>query len=187
MFNKVILVGNLTRDIELRYTNGNMAIASTGLATNRVYKTQSGEQRNDVMFIDITFFSRSAEIANQYLKKGSKILVEGRLVFDQWTDQNGQKRSKHSITVETMKMLDSRSEAAPQTHQNSNSNNYGGGYNSNNQTQQNSAYQPAYQDQVSNQNMSQSQPKNSEMQSTPSPQQAEKIPSYDVDDDDIPF
>ena len=67
-----------------------------------------GEEKEEVMFIDITFFGRSAEVANQYLRKGSKILVEGRLNFEQWVDQNGQKRSKHSVIAETMQMLDSK-------------------------------------------------------------------------------
>ena len=107
MFNKVILVGNLTRDIELRYSQGGMGIAKTGLATSRKF-TANGEKKEEVCFIDITFFGRSAEIANQYLRKGSKILVEGRLSFEQWADQNGGKRSKHSVTVENMQMLDSR-------------------------------------------------------------------------------
>jgi len=106
MFNKVILVGNLTRDIEFKYSQGGMAIASTAIATSRKY-TSNGEKKEEVCFVDITFFARSAEIANQYLKKGSKILVEGRLNFDQWVDQQGQKRSKHSVVVETMQMLDS--------------------------------------------------------------------------------
>jgi len=107
MYNKVILVGNLTRDIELRYSQSGMAIASTAIATSRKF-TSNGEKKEEVCFVDITFFARSAEVANQYLKKGSKILVEGRLSFDQWVDQNGQKRSKHSVTVETMQMLDSK-------------------------------------------------------------------------------
>ena len=105
MFNKTILIGNLTRDIELRYLPSGTAIGSTGIATNRKYKNQNGEQIEEVCFIDITFFGRTAEIANQYLRKGSKILVEGRLKYDQWTDQNGQKRSKHSIAVESLEML----------------------------------------------------------------------------------
>ncbi|OHE16009.1 MAG: single-stranded DNA-binding protein, partial [Sulfurimonas sp. RIFOXYB2_FULL_37_5] len=109
MYNKVILVGNLTRDIELRYSQGGMGIASTGLATSRKF-TVNGEKKEEVCFVDITFFARSAEIANQYLRKGSKILVEGRLNFDQWVDQNGQKRSKHSVVVETMQMLDSKND-----------------------------------------------------------------------------
>jgi len=108
MYNKVILVGNLTRDIELRYTQGGLAIAKVGLATNRRYKSQSGEQKEEVCFVDVNIFGRTAEVANQYLKKGSKILIEGRLVLEQWNDQSGQKRSKHSVTAETMQMLDSK-------------------------------------------------------------------------------
>ncbi|MDQ1268483.1 MAG: single-strand DNA-binding protein [Campylobacterota bacterium] len=108
MYNKVVMLGHLTRDIELRYTQGAMAIANTGLATSRKFKAQTGEQKEEVCFIDITFFARSAEIANQYLRKGSKILVEGRLNFEQWSDQNGAKRSKHTIVVESMQMLDSK-------------------------------------------------------------------------------
>jgi len=107
MFNKIILVGNLTRDIELRYSQGGMAIAKTAIATSRKF-TSNGEKKEEVCFVDITFFGRSAEVANQYLRKGSKILVEGRLNFEQWVDQNGGKRSKHSVTVETMQMLDTK-------------------------------------------------------------------------------
>ena len=106
MYNKVILVGNLARDIEIRDTQSGTAIGNTGIATNRKWKDQSGEQKEEVMFIDITFFGRTAEIANQYLRKGSKVLVEGRLVLEQWTAQDGSKRSKHSVTVQEMKMLD---------------------------------------------------------------------------------
>jgi len=114
-FNKVILVGNLKRDIELRYSQGGMGIANTAIATSRKF-TSNGEKKEEVCFVDITFFARSAEIANQYLRKGSKILVEGRLKLDDWVDQNGQKRSKHSIVVETMQMLDSKdnTETTPQ-------------------------------------------------------------------------
>lgn len=108
MFNKVVLVGNLTRDIEMRHSQSGTAIAKTGIATNRKFKSQSGEQKEEVMFVDLTFFGRTAEVAQQYLHRGSKILVDGRLVFDQWTDQNGQKRSKHGITVDLMQMLDSK-------------------------------------------------------------------------------
>lgn len=105
MFNKIILVGHLTRDIELRYSQGGMGISTTALATSRKF-TVNGEKKEETCFVDITFFGRSAEVANQYLHKGSKILVEGRLHFEQWVDQNGQKRSKHSVVVETMQMLD---------------------------------------------------------------------------------
>ncbi len=110
MFNRVILVGNLTRDPELRYMPSGGAVCTTGIATNRKYKKQDGSQGEEVCFIDITFFGRTAEIANQYLNKGKKILVEGRLKLDQWTDQNGAKRSKHSVIVDNMQMLDNRSQ-----------------------------------------------------------------------------
>ena len=105
--NKVILVGNLTRDIQLRYSQSGGGIANTAIATSRKF-TSNGEKKEEVCFVDITFFGRSSEVANQYLRKGSKILVEGRLNFDQWVDQSGQKRSKHSVIVETMQMLDSK-------------------------------------------------------------------------------
>ena len=104
MFNKIVLVGHLTRDIELKYTKGGAAIGSTGIAVTRKY-TLNGKKREETCFIDIAFFGKSAEIANQYLNKGSKLLIEGRLKFDQWTDNNGQNRSKHSIAVESMEML----------------------------------------------------------------------------------
>ena len=107
MFNKIILVGNITREIELRYSQSGSAIANTSIATSRKF-TVNGEKKEEVCFVDITFFGRSGEIANQYLRKGSKILVEGRLNFDQWVDKDGQKRSKHSVIVESMQMLDTK-------------------------------------------------------------------------------
>ena len=119
MFNKIILAGNLTRDIEIKYTPGGLQIANTGIATNRKFKSQTGEEKEEVMFIDITFFGRTAEVANQYLRKGSNVLVDGRLKLDQWTDSTGQKRSKHSLIVETMKMLGGRepdSDFKPESH-----------------------------------------------------------------------
>lgn len=104
MFNKVVLVGYLTRGIELRYTTSGSAIGNCAIAVTRKFSV-NGEKREETCFIDITFFGKHAEIANQYLSKGSKLLVEGRLKFDQWTDNNGQNRSKHSIAVESMEML----------------------------------------------------------------------------------
>ena len=104
MFNRIVLVGNLTKNIDLRYTQGGAAIGSSGIAVTRKY-TLNGEKREETCFIDITFFGKQAEIANQYLNKGSKLLVEGRLKFDQWTDNNGQNRSKHTVAVENMTML----------------------------------------------------------------------------------
>lgn len=107
MYNKIVLVGNLTRDVEIRYSQNGSAIAKTSLATSRKF-TLNGEKKEEVCFVDITFFGRSGEVANQYLRKGSKVLIEGRLTFDQWTDQNGQKHSKHSVIVDNMQMLDSK-------------------------------------------------------------------------------
>lgn len=104
MFNRIVLVGHLTRDIDLRYTQSGAAIGSCGIAVTRKY-TLNGEKREETCFIDITFFGKQAETANQYLGKGSKLLVEGRLKFDQWTDNNGQNRSKHTVAVENMEML----------------------------------------------------------------------------------
>jgi len=131
MFNKIVLVGNLTRDIELKYAQSGTAIGKTAIATSRKF-TSNGEKKEEVCFVDITFFGRSAEVANQYLKKGSKILVEGRLNFEQW-DQDGQKRSKHSIVAETMQMLDSKQDSQQNQQQ--------GGYSQ--QPQQQQYQQPA--------------------------------------------
>ncbi len=111
MFNKVILVGNLTRDCELRYLPSGSAVCTTGIATNRKFKAKDGTQKEEVCFIDIIFFGRTAEIANQYLGRGKKVLVEGRLKLDQWTDQNGGKRSKHSVTVDNLQMLGSKNDS----------------------------------------------------------------------------
>lgn len=109
--NKVFLVGNITRDIELRHTASGTAVATTGIACSKKFKKQDGSQAEEVMFIDLTFFKRSAEIANQYLAKGSKIAVEGSLKLDTWEDKSGGgKRSKHSVTVEAMEMLSPKGE-----------------------------------------------------------------------------
>jgi single-strand DNA-binding protein len=124
MFNKVILIGNLTRDVELRYTGSGSAVAKFGLAVNRNWKDRnSGEKREEVCYIDINIFGRSAEIANQHLGKGRRVLIEGRLVFEQWQDQNGQKRSKHSVSAESFQFLDARGEA-PTSGGNSYNNDY---------------------------------------------------------------
>ena len=102
--NKVIIIGHLARSIELKYTQSQMAIGKTAIAVTRKY-TLNGEKREETCFIDLTFFGKQAEIANQYLNKGSKLAVEGYLKFEQWQDNNGQNRSKHSIAVESMEML----------------------------------------------------------------------------------
>jgi len=117
MYNKIILAGHLTRDIGLRYAPSGKAVGNTAIATTRKFKSQSGEQKEETLFVDITFFGRSAEIANQYLRKGSKILVDGRLKLDQWTAQDGSKHSKHSVVVESMQMLGSKDDNAQPTQQ----------------------------------------------------------------------
>ena len=124
MYNRVILIGHLTRDVELKYTPNGTAIGQFGIATNRNYKdTSTGENKQEVMFIDIKVFGRSAEIANQYLHKGSKALIEGRLAFDQWVSQSGQKMSKHSVIAEKVQFMDNKSNNA-QTNQAPNTGNY---------------------------------------------------------------
>jgi single-strand DNA-binding protein len=170
MFNKIILVGNLTRDIELKYAQGGSAIANTAIATSRKF-TVNGEKKEETCFVDITFFGRSGEVANQYLRKGSKILVEGRLKFDQWVDQtSGQKRSKHSVIVETMQMLDSRSEGGSQ-----------GGYNEYSDAGGNSGYdapsalKAAY------------TPPPSYSKPAPARMPENNLPEIDINEDEIPF
>jgi single-strand DNA-binding protein len=107
-FNKVILVGNLTRDPEMRYTPKGMAIAKLGLAVNRVWKNEAGESKEEVTFVDIDAFGRQAETISQYMKKGSPILIEGRLRLDQWDDkQTGQKRSRLGVVLEGFQFLGS--------------------------------------------------------------------------------
>jgi single-strand DNA-binding protein len=107
-FNKVILVGNLTRDPELRYTPKGMAIAKVGLAVNRNWTSESGEKKEEVTFVDVDIFGRTAENVAQYMKKGRPILIEGRLRLDQWDDkQTGQKRSRLGVVAETVQFLGS--------------------------------------------------------------------------------
>ncbi|WP_407716390.1 single-stranded DNA-binding protein [Campylobacter lanienae] len=122
MFNKVILTGNLSKDIILK-SGSNITIANTTIAVNRKLKNQNGDTSEEVLFIDITFFGRQAEIANQYLNKGSKVLIEGRLKYDTWQDQNGQNRSKHSVVVESMEMLGGQNTGTNQNNQSPNTNN----------------------------------------------------------------
>jgi single-strand DNA-binding protein len=107
-FNKVILAGNLVRDPELRYTPKGTAVAKIGLAINRQWKDESGQQKEEVTFVDVDAFGRQAEVVSQYLKKGRPILVEGRLKLDQWDDkQTNQKRSRLGVVLESFQFLDS--------------------------------------------------------------------------------
>ena len=107
-FNKVILMGNLTRDPELRYTPKGTAIAKIGLAVNRVWTNEAGEKKEEVTFVDVDVFGRTAENVGQYMRKGRPILVEGRLKLDQWDDKaTGAKRSKLGVIADTVQFLGS--------------------------------------------------------------------------------
>lgn len=165
MYNKIILAGNLTRDVEVRYTQDGSAIGNTAIATSRKFKSQTGEQKEEILFVDITFFGRTAEIANQYLRKGSKVLVDGRLKLDQWTAQDGSKRSKHSVTVENLQMLGSKDDGQAQS----------GGYN--NAPSGSNYSQPA----PAHGAPSSPSPQAASQQSTPS-----NIPEIDIDESE-PF
>ena len=106
-FNRVILVGNLCRDLELKYTQSGLAVTEVGLAVNDRRKNQNGEWIEETTFVDITLWGRTAEVASEYLSKGSPVLIEGRLKLDQW-ETDGQKRSKLRVVGEKMQMLGGR-------------------------------------------------------------------------------
>jgi single-strand DNA-binding protein len=107
--NKVMLIGNLTRDPQLKYLPNQTAICEFGLAVSRKYKAANGEQREDTAFVDCTLFGKGGEIFNQYMTKGKPVFVEGRLKYDTWDDKNGGgKRSKMSVVVEDFQFLGGR-------------------------------------------------------------------------------
>jgi single-strand DNA-binding protein len=168
MYNKVILVGRLTRDVELKYAPSGTAISKFGLATNRTYKDNTtGENKQEVMFIDITVFGRSGEIANQFLRKGSKVLIEGRLILEQWIDSTGQKKSKHSIVAEKIQFMETKAEAENNQYDNQHT---------------------ATSTSASASNNSKPQRTQAHKQTKPQPQpQQEEIPSINIDEEDIPF
>ena len=103
-FNRVILMGNLTRDVQLRFTQNETAVTDIGLAINERRKDQSGEWVDEPVYVDVTLWARTAEVASEYLSKGSPVLIEGRLRLDTWED-NGQKRSKLRVVGERLQML----------------------------------------------------------------------------------
>jgi single-strand DNA-binding protein len=109
-FNKVILVGNLTRDPQVRYTTGGTALAEIGMAVSRQwFDKQTNQKKEETTFVDVTLWGRQAEVAGEYLAKGRPVLIEGRLQLDQWDDkETGQKRSKLRVVGESMQMLGSR-------------------------------------------------------------------------------
>ncbi len=109
--NRVLLIGNLTRDPDLRYTPKGTAVTEIGLAVNRVYSAEDGERKEETTFVDVTLWAKLAEIAGQYLKKGRPVFIEGRLQLDTWDDkQTGQKRSKLRVVAENIQLLGSRQE-----------------------------------------------------------------------------
>jgi len=104
-FNKVLLLGNLTRDPQLSYLPSQTAVVDFGLAVNRKWKGQDGTMKEDTCFVDCRAFGKSAENLDKFCKKGNPLFVEGRLTFDSWTAQDGSKRSKHRVTVENFQLL----------------------------------------------------------------------------------
>lgn len=106
--NRVLLIGNLTRDPELRYLPSNTPVVSFGLAINRQWRNQQGEQQEEVTFVDCEAFAKQAEVINQYMNKGRPIFIEGRLRLDQWQDKEGNKRSRMKVVVENFQFLDFR-------------------------------------------------------------------------------
>ncbi len=194
MYNKVVLMGNLTRDIEIRYSQSGSAIGNTGIAVNRKWKSATGEQKEEVMFVDLTLFGRTAEIANQYLRKGRQVLIDGRLNLDQWTAQDGTKRSKHSVIVENLQMIGGRDDAQ-QSNSTYGQSNGGSSYNQQEQQQGGQSYQTqgqqggqSYQPQGQQQYGSQqSAPAQSQPQRHVEQAPTHEIPDIDINEDEIPF
>ena len=104
-FNKILLMGNLTRDPQLSYLPSQTAVVEFGLAVNRRWTGKDGQSRDETCFVDCRAFGRQAENINKYLSKGRAVFVEGRLTFDSWTAQDGTKRSKHRVTVENFQFI----------------------------------------------------------------------------------
>jgi single-strand DNA-binding protein len=104
-FNKILLIGNLTRDPQLSYTPNQTPVVDFGLATNRKWTGQDGSQREETCFVDCRMFGKRAEVINKYCKKGNPLFIEGRLTFDSWEAQDGSKRSKHRVTVMNFEFL----------------------------------------------------------------------------------
>ncbi len=103
--NKVFLMGNLTRDPELRYTPAGLAVASFGIAINRAWTAKTGEQKEDVCYVDVNIFGRRAEVVGEYFSKGNPIFIEGHLQFHQWETKDGQKRSTLRVTAENFQFI----------------------------------------------------------------------------------
>lgn len=113
-FNRVILIGNLTRDIELRYLASGMAVTDIGLAVNDRRKGANGEWVEETSFVDVTVWGRTAEVMSEYLSKGSPVFIEGRLKQDTWEAQDGQKRSKLKVVCERMQLIGGKGQGGPE-------------------------------------------------------------------------
>jgi single-strand DNA-binding protein len=155
--NRVLLIGNLTRDPEVRYTPKGTAVTEIGLAVNRIYSGEDGEKKEEVTFVDVTLWARQAEVAGQYLKKGRPVFIEGRLQLDSWDDkQTGQKRSRLRVVAENLQLLGSRQDAEGSPPSASGS-------------------------------FSTSPPRRTPSTSAPSPRPEPRDPDLDTEPDDIPF
>jgi len=177
MYNKVIMIGNLTRDIELKYLPSGSAIANGAIATSHKYKMQNGEQKEEVCFLDFSIFGKGGEIFNQYVRKGSKVMLEGRLVFQQWKAQDGTNRSRHALSVTEFKFLDGKSDS-----QDMGGNNYNAPQQQQPQQNYNAPQQQYNQQPQQNYNAPQQQ-QNSGMNNS----YEQNIPTIDIDNDEIPF
>ena len=112
-YNKIMLMGNLTRDPQLSYLPSNTPVVEFGLAVNRKFKRQDGEQGEETLFVDCRAFGRMAELLNQYCTKGKPLFIEGRLQLDRWQDKDGNNRSKHRVFIENFQFVDSRGGGRP--------------------------------------------------------------------------
>ena len=107
-YNKVLLMGNITRDLQLKHTAGNQAVVEIGLAVNRRYRTKDGQDREETTFVDCECWGPRAEVIAKYFSKGKPIFIEGRLKLDTWEDKDGQKRSKMRVVVDDFQFVESR-------------------------------------------------------------------------------
>lgn len=168
--NKVMIIGNLTRDPELRYTPKGTAVTELGIAVNRRYTAENGEKREETTFVDVTLWGRTAELAGEYLRKGRPVYIEGRLQLDTWDDkQTGQKRSRLRVVGEEMQFLGSGRDQG------------GGGGGGEYEQREPRGYdnRPQY-------GGGEGRPQRQQQRPTPPPRPPAD-PDLDVEDDDIPF
>ncbi len=179
--NKVILLGNLTRDIELKYLPNGTAVGKSAIAVNKRIKTQNGETKDETMFIDLTFWGRTAEIVQQYFHKGSKILIEGKLIQESWTAQDGSKKTKHTVSVESIDFVDSKSSNENASYSDEQQSNYQQ-YNNKNNASTSNSYASASSSAKSSAYTQQKAPQHNKARE-------ETLPSIDIDDmdDRVPF